>query len=658
MFDAVLQVTAGPILELNKQTLDNSPSILRTREHANDIQRRIYVVKSHATVTGYWGRNYSRPGFVAANTQPRWYRLFTLSSNPSQDCSSSVARKPNSGAAETKWVDPNSGAALDRFILSGVAILNGMRTKSHGSSKLSRGQAYRLTYNLHPCLTRDSNPEPPAPQFGGAPTDCATGDREINVIQNVHSDKISPSRTTQFGVWVIGAQNYLFPKYADAAELCGRGFKRDFRSTVIAAFVRERGLPVLAQSLAAKSARRELQEYQLADWVAAALYTRLACSPPTKAIRFQSPAGSFRVFACGNRARRCRWSAGFLWDIPIPPPFIPAFGDEHCVFAIVGRACRTISFCKVAHPVSRAARHDENRNNFQSKTPCRAAEFVGLTGAAGRLGGFGSFRTSSAIFGSTRVVLGSCRLNIVESTRRCSAVTPTNSSSMELPLDCLSPDGIRNTKTTLRRHIPPTFVQQALTSTRVGNGFPSHAARRQECYSYEQMKLRCSLQHAAEIGDKSTNDLSESDQHTCVSDGCLYVHRCSLVSGRSTFSFSRLHSGYWFLLLVPSVYSTMGVDKGVQGATAPSPHPSSTNKVVTYSAPTDTAPRLVSIRPPPVSLPPLEQTRDRDSNESTRATRRRRAQTQLTSLSAGPPLHPTVEWPRPRTRRPPAPAYL
>ncbi|KAJ8880355.1 hypothetical protein PR048_016824 [Dryococelus australis] len=40
---------------------------------------------------------------------------------------------------------------------------------------------------------------------------------------------------------------------------------------------------------------------------------------------------------------------------------------------------------------------------------------------------------------------------------------------------------------------------------------------------------------------------------------------------------------------------------------------------------------------PPVSPPPPEQTRDRDSHESARATRRRRARTQLTSLSAGPP---------------------
>ncbi|KAJ8875019.1 hypothetical protein PR048_022909 [Dryococelus australis] len=47
---------------------------------------------------------------------------------------------------------------------------------------------------------------------------------------------------------------------------------------------------------------------------------RLACSFPTKAIRAQSPAGSLRIFACGNRAGRCRWSAGFLGDLLYSPP--------------------------------------------------------------------------------------------------------------------------------------------------------------------------------------------------------------------------------------------------------------------------------------------------------------------------------------------------
>ncbi|KAJ8874482.1 hypothetical protein PR048_025342 [Dryococelus australis] len=47
---------------------------------------------------------------------------------------------------------------------------------------------------------------------------------------------------------------------------------------------------------------------------------RLVCSPPTKATWAQSPAGSLRVFACENRAGRCRWLAGFLGVIPFPPP--------------------------------------------------------------------------------------------------------------------------------------------------------------------------------------------------------------------------------------------------------------------------------------------------------------------------------------------------
>ncbi|KAJ8874983.1 hypothetical protein PR048_022873 [Dryococelus australis] len=46
---------------------------------------------------------------------------------------------------------------------------------------------------------------------------------------------------------------------------------------------------------------------------------RSARSPPT-VIRVQSPAGSLRIFACANRAGRCRCSAGFLGGLPFPPP--------------------------------------------------------------------------------------------------------------------------------------------------------------------------------------------------------------------------------------------------------------------------------------------------------------------------------------------------
>ncbi|KAJ8894430.1 hypothetical protein PR048_007084 [Dryococelus australis] len=52
----------------------------------------------------------------------------------------------------------------------------------------------------------------------------------------------------------------------------------------------------------------------------ATMVERLACSPPTKAIGVQSPVGSLRIFACGNRAGRCRLSAGFLGNLPSPPP--------------------------------------------------------------------------------------------------------------------------------------------------------------------------------------------------------------------------------------------------------------------------------------------------------------------------------------------------
>ncbi|KAJ8881490.1 hypothetical protein PR048_017971 [Dryococelus australis] len=48
---------------------------------------------------------------------------------------------------------------------------------------------------------------------------------------------------------------------------------------------------------------------------------RLACSPPTKANRVQSSAGSPRIFSSGNRSGRCRWSADSLGDIPFPAPF-------------------------------------------------------------------------------------------------------------------------------------------------------------------------------------------------------------------------------------------------------------------------------------------------------------------------------------------------
>ncbi|KAJ8898161.1 hypothetical protein PR048_003521 [Dryococelus australis] len=50
--------------------------------------------------------------------------------------------------------------------------------------------------------------------------------------------------------------------------------------------------------------------------------SRLACSPPTEANQVKSPIGSLPDFTCGNSARRCRWSADFLGDLPFSPPYL------------------------------------------------------------------------------------------------------------------------------------------------------------------------------------------------------------------------------------------------------------------------------------------------------------------------------------------------
>ncbi|KAJ8887789.1 hypothetical protein PR048_014007 [Dryococelus australis] len=48
---------------------------------------------------------------------------------------------------------------------------------------------------------------------------------------------------------------------------------------------------------------------------------------PPRRSGFQSPAGPLRIFACGNRAGRCRWSGGFSRGSPVPP----AISFRRCV---------------------------------------------------------------------------------------------------------------------------------------------------------------------------------------------------------------------------------------------------------------------------------------------------------------------------------------
>ncbi|KAJ8883338.1 hypothetical protein PR048_015181 [Dryococelus australis] len=57
---------------------------------------------------------------------------------------------------------------------------------------------------------------------------------------------------------------------------------------------------------------------------------RLACSPPTKANRVQTPAGSLPIFACGNRAGIVPDDAAARWVFSgISPLFIPALLHTH-----------------------------------------------------------------------------------------------------------------------------------------------------------------------------------------------------------------------------------------------------------------------------------------------------------------------------------------
>ncbi|KAJ8888305.1 hypothetical protein PR048_007792 [Dryococelus australis] len=51
---------------------------------------------------------------------------------------------------------------------------------------------------------------------------------------------------------------------------------------------------------------------------------QLGCSPPTKANRVRSPAGSLQIFASRYRAGRSRWSTGFLGSAPFPLQFTPS----------------------------------------------------------------------------------------------------------------------------------------------------------------------------------------------------------------------------------------------------------------------------------------------------------------------------------------------
>ncbi|KAJ8867655.1 hypothetical protein PR048_031458 [Dryococelus australis] len=81
---------------------------------------------------------------------------------------------------------------------------------------------------------------------------------------------------------------------------------------------------------------------------------RLDCSPPTKANRVNPRPVHFRIFSSGNRAVRCRWSAGFLGELPPPRPFIPAQPPYLPLFTVIGSQDSSLTptrvFCNISSP--------------------------------------------------------------------------------------------------------------------------------------------------------------------------------------------------------------------------------------------------------------------------------------------------------------------
>ncbi|KAJ8892300.1 hypothetical protein PR048_004880 [Dryococelus australis] len=76
------------------------------------------------------------------------------------------------------------------------------------------------------------------------------------------------------------------------------------------------------------------------------IIVKLGRSPPTKAnwVRFR-PTSLPNFFAGGNRAGRCNWSAGFLDDLPFPPPFHYGAAQYSTRFTLIGCQDPVVKSC-------------------------------------------------------------------------------------------------------------------------------------------------------------------------------------------------------------------------------------------------------------------------------------------------------------------------
>ncbi|KAJ8897573.1 hypothetical protein PR048_002922 [Dryococelus australis] len=82
---------------------------------------------------------------------------------------------------------------------------------------------------------------------------------------------------------------------------------------------------------------------------------RLNCLPPTKANRVQFPSGSLQIFTSGNRAKRCRWSTGFLGDLPFPPPLHSDAAPYPLRSALIASQDLTLPTCRTTDAMCHAA---------------------------------------------------------------------------------------------------------------------------------------------------------------------------------------------------------------------------------------------------------------------------------------------------------------
>ncbi|KAJ8883448.1 hypothetical protein PR048_015291 [Dryococelus australis] len=97
-------------------------------------------------------------------------------------------------------------------------------------------------------------------------------------------------------------------------------------------------------------------------------------SPPNKANQVRFPYGvALRIFACGNRAGRCRWLAGFLEDPPFPPPLhsdAAPYSHHSTSSALKTSLLRTAQISSLTH-----SNQDKNKiKGDKSPSPSKATE--------------------------------------------------------------------------------------------------------------------------------------------------------------------------------------------------------------------------------------------------------------------------------------------